>query len=248
MVKHLDRASAKPLWAQLYEDLTRRLRAGEFAEFFPGELQLMDDYRVSRHTVREALRRMRDEGLVDAGRGRQSTVRTAAIEQPLGSLYSMFAAVEAQGMEQYSKVLSQELVNDDDVASHLGMPAQTSFFHLARIRYANDEPLARDRVWLPAEQARPLLESDFTHAALYDELARVCSVRLNGGRERITATVPDADLRASLALPRALACLSIERVGLHRRKPFEYRLTDVRADRYAVIAEWSPKGYRVSAG
>ena len=84
--------------------------------------------------------------------------------------------------------------------------------------------------------------------ALYDELARVCSVRLNGGRERITAKLPDADLRETLGLPRSLACLSIERIGLYRRKPFEYRLTDVRSDRYAVIAEWSPKGYHVSAG
>lgn len=237
-----------PLWAQLYEDLTKRLRNGEFPTAFPGELQLMDDYGVSRHTVREALRRMRDEGLVDAGRGRQSTVRAAAIEQPLGSLYSLFAAVEAQGMEQHSKVLAQEIVTDTEAASRLELTDDTPLFHLARIRYANDEALACDRVWMPAAQARPLLDCDFTHAALYDELARVCSVRLNGGRERITAKLPDADLRETLDLPRSLACLSIERIGLYRRKPFEYRLTDVRSDRYAVIAEWSPKGYHVSAG
>ena len=30
-------------------------------------------------------------------------------------------------------------------------------------------------------------------------------------------------------------------------KPLEYRLTVVRADRYSVLADWSPQGYTVAA-
>lgn len=237
-----------PLWAQLHQDLLRRLRAGAFSEGFPGELALMGDYGVSRHTVREALRRLREDGLVDASRGRPSTVRTDAIEQPLGSLYSLFAAVEARGMRQYSKVIAQEVVVDGDIAARLELSADTPLFHLERIRFADDDPLACDRVWLPAEKTRPLLDADFAHAALYDELVRQCGIRLSGGRERITAKLPDSELCEELGLPADTACLSIERVGLLRKKPFEYRLTDIRGDKYAVIAEWSPTGgYRVTA-
>ena len=243
----LDRASPLPLWAQLHADLVRRLRAGAFADAFPGELQLVGDYSVSRHTVREALRRLRDEGVVDARRGRQSVVRTAAIEQPLGSLYSLFASVEARGMRQHSSVLAQDVVRDPDVARTLELDPRTDLFHLARIRYADDEPLACDRLWLPADKVEALLHTDFTHAALYDELAEKCGIRLQGGRERITAKVPDDALRASLGVPETTACLTIERIGLFRRRPFEFRLTDVRGDRFAVIAEWSPQGYRVTA-
>src|SRR4051794_41958167 len=66
----LDRTRATPLWEQLLTDLRRRLDHDEFAAAFPGELALVAEYGVSRHTVREAVRRLREEGLVIAGRGR----------------------------------------------------------------------------------------------------------------------------------------------------------------------------------
>ncbi|GAY10961.1 GntR family transcriptional regulator [Pseudonocardia sp. N23] len=42
----------------------------EFADAFPGELALAREYDISRHTVREALGRLRREGVVSADRGR----------------------------------------------------------------------------------------------------------------------------------------------------------------------------------
>ncbi len=105
----LDRTSALPLWAQLLEDLRRRLAAGAFERGFPGENDLVGQYEVSRHTVREALRRLRDSGVLESGRGRSTQVRKE-IEQPLGSLYSLFREVEARGMVQASTVLALGLM------------------------------------------------------------------------------------------------------------------------------------------
>ncbi len=245
--KPLDRSSPLPLWAQLHGELARRIRAGAFPHEFPGELQLMRDYGVSRHTVREAVRRLREEGLVDAARGRPSTVRAVAIEQPLGSLYSLFRSVEARGMRQHSDVLAQQVGTDAGAAAQLGLDPDAELFHLERVRRADGEPLAHDRVWLPADVAGPLLDADFSHAALYDELAARCGVRLTGGSERITAVVPGAGLRALLGLDEGVACLALERHGLVGDRRLEYRLTEVRGDRFAVLTEWTPAGYRVSA-
>ena len=49
----LDRASPLPLWAQIVEDLRRRLVGGEFENRFPTDEELTRDYEVSRQTVRE---------------------------------------------------------------------------------------------------------------------------------------------------------------------------------------------------
>ena len=51
-----DRSNPLPLWAQVCGDLRRRIEFGEFAAGFPGELSLTEEYEVSRHTIREALR------------------------------------------------------------------------------------------------------------------------------------------------------------------------------------------------
>ena len=48
---------------------------------------------------------------------------------------------------------------------------------MERLRLAGGEPLALDTVWLPGDLGAPLLEADFTHAALYDELAARTGVR-----------------------------------------------------------------------
>ena len=55
-----------PLWAQVLSDLSDRLRAGEFDERFPTDQELVEAYGVSRQTVREAVRRLADDGLLGA--------------------------------------------------------------------------------------------------------------------------------------------------------------------------------------
>lgn len=242
----LDRRSPMPLWAQLQEDLNRRLAAGEFDSSFPGEMDLVVAYDVSRHTVREALRRLRETGLLESARGRTTHVRRG-IEQPLGSLYSLFREVEARGMRQTSQVLALRREQHPAAAGALHLPVDTPLVYLERVRLADDEPLAYDQVWLPGDLASPLLAADFTHAALYDELAARCGVRLTGGRERITATMPTPVTRSLLRLPRGEACLRVERSGSAGGRVIEHRVTLVRGDRYAVVADWSSRGYHVGA-
>src|SRR5438067_2375354 len=115
--RRLDRRSPLPLWAQLRADLRRRIDAGAFDEEFPGELALVAEYGVSRHTVRSALRDLRAEGIVVAERGRRPRLATHDLTaQPLGTLYSLFALVEAAGLRQTSVVLARDIRADGVVA------------------------------------------------------------------------------------------------------------------------------------
>lgn len=244
----LDRTSGVPLWRQLHHDLVRRLAAGAFEGGFPGEVELQREYAVSRHTVREALRRIREAGLIDSGRGRSTRVRTEPIEQPLGTLYSLFRQVEAHGLEQRSDVLALELAADPGAAEHLARPPGEELVHLERVRLAGGEPLAHDNVWLPPSVGAALLDVDFTHAALYDELARVAGTRPTGGWERITAVLAGERGGELLGVPAQAPCLAIERVGqVEDESPIEYRRSLVRGDRYALLTSWTPRGYQLGA-
>ena len=245
--RRLDRRNPLPLWAQLRADLRRRLDAGAFDDDFPGELTLVREYGVSRHTVRSALSDLRAEGLVVAERGRRP--RLAAhdlITQPLGTLYSLFALVEQAGLRQRSIVRARDVRADGVVADRLNLEASTPLFHLERLRLAGDEPLALDSVWLPADLAAPLLEADFTHTALYDELARRAGVRLAGGHEHVRAVVPSATEQGLLGLPRSVGALAIDRLGYAGDRPIEWRHTLIRGDRFSLTADFSQRtGYRL---
>ncbi len=241
----IDRASREPLWSQVHADLLRRLAAGEFTDGFPGETRLRGEYGVSRHTVREALRLIRAAGLVRSGRGRSSEVLATTIEQPLGSIYSLFREIEDQGMTQESIVLACTLATDPQAAEHLALAPETELFALERIRLAEGEPLAHDCVWLPGEIGAPLLHTDFGRTSLYDELERHQAPRPDGGRERITATNLSEARAEQLRVPPGTAALVIERTGLWRNKPIECRRTTVRADRFTLLMSWSHNGYDI---
>lgn len=233
----VDRESPLPLWSQVQRDVERRLRNGEFVDSFPGEMALVKQYAVSRHTVREALRRLRESGLVEAGRGRSPKVVDSEIAQPQGALYSLFASVQASGHRQRSIVRALDARADGTVAARLGLEESTPLIYLERIRFSDDEPIAMDRVWLPARIAAPLLDADFSSTSLYGELAERCGVRLTGGREHVRAVVPTSAERLLLAIPDNVAALAIDRTGEVRGQPVEWRQTVVRGDRFSLVTD-----------
>ena len=244
----LARSAGTPLWAQLLADLRERLTAGEFALAFPGELALVQDYGVSRHTVREALRHLRAEGTVTAARGRKPRLGPAEVEQSPGALESLVAAVEGAGIDQRSVVRALDVRQDGTVATRMLLEESTPLVYLERVRLAGDEPLALDRLWLPADVARPLLDADLTRTALCTELLVHCGLRLTGGREQVRAVLPTRGEQALLRVPPTSALLAVERTGCLHGRPVEHRRTLVRGDRFAVTAHYDGSDVALSAG
>lgn len=228
----IDRRSALPLWAQVLADLRARLAQGEFAERFPTDQQLVVRYGVSRQTVREAVRRLSEEGLLERERGRGTRVRP--FEQVGGSLESLYEQVEAQGAAQRSVVRAREVVHDAAVARRLGRPARARLVRIERLRLADEEPLALDRAWLPQEVAEGLLDADLSRSGIYVELLRLCGVDVDGGRERIAPVIPGAVDRRSMRLPPGEAAFSIERLTTAHGTPVEWRQSLVRGDRFTI--------------
>lgn len=238
VVEPLDRRSPVPLWAQLLQALRRRLDSGELTARMPTEAELAAAYGVSRQTVREALRRLVDEGRLDRQRGRGTEVRHTEFEQPVGGLSSLFQLIEAEGVAQTNEVLALDERRDPPVAALLGLRATTSLVYLERLRLAGGRPLALDRAWMPAVLARPLLEVDFHRTALYDELARWCGVQPDRGVEEIRPVLPGSADRRRLAMGPDEAALSVERRTWRGDDPVELRRILLRGDRIGLVAHW----------
>jgi GntR family transcriptional regulator len=235
----LSRSGSTPLWAQLEADLRQRLHTGDFDERFPTDHELMEQYGVSRHTVRHAVSKLGADGLLQRRRGVGSAVDRQRFEQSLGSLYSLFRVVEASGATQRSYVLALTSTTDAEAAAHLGLEADADLVHLARIRYADDDPLAIDRLWLPHSIAEALLTVDFTHTALYDELELATGRRPSSGWERITPIMPSPDDRQRLGIDSDQAVFCLQRLACIDSRPVEWRITTIRGDRFSFVADWT---------
>ncbi len=235
----IDRTSPLPLWAQLEAELRRRLEVGHFEHRFPTDRELIEIYEVSRHTARHAVAKLGSDGIVKRERGIGTSIDRRQFEQSLGSLYSLFQLVESSGVEQRSRVLELERTTYAEAAAQLGLAADAPLLHLSRLRLADDEPLAIDRLWLPFEIGEPLLDVDFSHTALYDELERSVGRRPTSGWERIRPVVPRDEDRDLLGLDGLEAVFSLQRLGLLDNHPIEWRITLIRGDRFSFMADWS---------
>jgi GntR family transcriptional regulator len=231
-----------PLWQQVLSDLERRIASGDIVDRFPTDRELTDHYGVSRHTAREAVRRLRARGLVDRQRGRGSFLSDGRLTQPLGGLYSLYRAVEDRGLTQRSEVLALERARDDDAASRLGLPPRAELVRVERLRFADDEPLALDSVWLPADVGRHLLDVDLTRTALYDQLRERAGVTITEATETLEPIIPDADSRTLLQLDDDEALLRVRRLGSSGGRPVECRLTLIRGQRFLYTSSWSLEG------
>lgn len=241
------RRSGRLLWEQVLGDLRRRLDDDEFTDGFPGELALVEEYAVSRHTVRQAVKVLRDEGRVVGTRGRPSRqAAPAEIVQHLGALYSLYDAVRAMGLEQRSVVHALDVRADGVIAARLGLEESTPLVHLERLRLVGDEPLALDRVWLPHALAAPLLDADFSDGALYQRYADLCGVVLTGGHEEIQPILPTPAEHRLLGGSPSTVAFSIRRLGTAKGRPVEWRHTLVRGDRFVLRTDFSGRdGYQL---
>lgn len=234
----MDRSSPVPLWNQVLEDLRIRLDRGEFVDDFPTDLQLRDEYEVSRQTVREALRRLQGEGLIERGRGRGTFIRQRPIEQQLGTLYSLYRSAEEQGFVQHSSVRYLETRRDAEAAGMLDCDPKEPLVYLERLRLIDGRPVVLDCSWLPAKLASPLLGADFTHTALYKEMELRCGLRPDSGWERVSPVLPTPEQRDLLGLKPRTPAYCIERLACQGRMRVEWRHGVIRADRFRFVARW----------
>ena len=238
----LERRKSQPLWSQLRADVRRRIDTGDFVKTFPPELALMAEYGVSRYTVRQALQALRAEGVVLAGRGRLPRLASIPpIEQELGALNSLFATVEASGLEQRSHVRSSRVVADGVIATRLGLDESSPLVHVERLRLAGRDPIAVDEVWLPADLAAPLLDADLTHTSLYAELVARTGIRITDGLEKVRAVTPTPAHAQDLGITDDTPVLVVHRLGCDDRRPVEWRCTMVRGDMIAFNATFSAR-------
>lgn len=83
----LEKSGARKSLADIvFERVLLSIKSGAFApdERLPTEHELAAEFEVSRPVVREALRRVREQGLIYSRRGSGSFVRSVGLKQPLG--------------------------------------------------------------------------------------------------------------------------------------------------------------------
>lgn len=234
-------APGLPLYRQIETDVRDRIRSGDLVPGaqLPTEIELMDQYGVSRATVRQALRELVAEGLVEIRRGLGTYVTQRRFEHTIGGFYSFSREIERHGLEPRTRVLGLGVEPADDVvASVLGLDPGSPVVALRRLRLADDDPLVVEISYLPAARFPGLEKVDFGQVRLYDTLTDAYGCRPTRARETFEPVLVTTDEAALLGQRRGEPALSVERVAFDQDDaPIEFCRSTVRGDRYRYSVE-----------
>jgi GntR family transcriptional regulator len=201
-------------------------------EALPSERDLMELHHVSRQTVRAAISRLIDEGLIYSIHGSGTYVGSREIFSKSPKLTSFTEDMTSRGFTASSRVLAAYVSDaDDELARRLAIPVGSPCTVLRRLRLADDEPMAIEEAHVPASILD--LSQLRLDESLYAQLANDGHEIIRSEQE-ITATELDDGQCALLQVPKGSAALCVLRVSSSRQgRLIEFARDIYRADRYS---------------
>lgn len=203
--------STGPRYAELARVLAEEIATGRFAigSLLPTEAELQARFDASRHTVREALRELKQRGLVVSRAGIGTTVRARAPAQRLlhgvGTLQDLIQFFEATRMRTLGV---REVIADAALAERLPVKPGQQWREARLLRFGadDDRPVASMLVYVRPEQADVLEHIDGSDVPVFTQIERRHGVRLAEVRQQIVAVcLGRAEARALRARPGAPA-------------------------------------------
>lgn len=232
----LRRNHATPLHMQIFEALRLQIQNTELkaGENFPSERDLAEVYGVSRMTVRQALQRLRHEGLIYHERGVGTFVSGRKIDVHTRNLGGFSDEMLSLGIKPSSRVLQLKCITaTEQVERDLNLKANEKVFHLERLRLADDEPMAVETTYLPANLCPALDKWDLTENSLYRILVENYNLQMNHAAESLEAAAATQFIAKQLGIKTGAPVLVVHRVVFSEsNQPLESAHTTYRADRY----------------
>lgn len=196
----IDRSSQIPYYVQIKEILIDKIERGELRpnDQLPSEPRLCEIFDVSRTVVRQALRELSHEGLLERRKGKGTFVAEEKLDYRLNTLISFSRLMRSLGHSVTTHVLDQHIINaPPKIASQLSVDTDSPIVEIKRLRSVDREPVAIHTSYLPAASFAGLLNEDLVHRSLWDSIERVSGIRASYSKDIVEATLlrqEEADL------------------------------------------------------
>jgi GntR family transcriptional regulator len=243
----IDRASPVPFYFQLAELLEEEIVSGRWlpGSRVPSENELCSRYRLSRTTIRQALARLEQEGLVSREKGRgtffsDSRPRSWLIQSTEGFFHDEFLRA---GRAVTSRILKLERVELPRWASDaLASPPGSEGMVVERVRSVDGLVALYVINCLPAFTAEAVVGLA-PNESLYQRLAEVGGISVVGGSRSLEAVTAEGRLAKLLEVDAGAALAYIESVTWDEAdRPVDCYRAWLRTDRMRLDIRVSAQG------
>jgi GntR family transcriptional regulator len=244
-MKTLDRSVPVPLYYQIYQLLEERILSGEYkaGDYFSTELELQDQFDVSRATIRKALEQLEANRYITRITGKGIFIASMKLKIDLPDLLSFSEEMKKRGLKPGTKLLGVEMIEPPvQVREALGLEEGARTIIIRRIRYGDEMPIVYSESFVAAETGLAL--SDNYSTSLYELIHERTGTPVEQARHSIEAALAEEESGAWLGVEPGFPLLAFRRTAYDASgNPLVYEWGLARGDQYSyeITLRRSPK-------
>lgn len=224
----------EPMYIKIHNQLKRDIENHVYkvGDRIPAERQLAEHFKVSRMTLRQAIKTLEEEGILERRLGSGTYVASQKVQEKMSGTMSFTEIVRANNQVPSSKVISYKVTKPSlSEQERLAIDSNDTVLRMERIRYADETPICHETVTMPAKLMEQFSKEDIsTH--LYQTLEKG-GYKVGDETEYISAAVANEEDARLLNCKKGEALITRRQVTkLMTGEVFEYTRAMYVADRF----------------
>lgn len=228
-----------PLYTKIHDSLKSDIEKNrwEVGKKLPSEREMAASFDVNRATLRQAIRALCDEGILEQRVGSGTYVVGQRVREKMRGTTSFTEIITAQGKVPTSRIISYQKVLANEVEREkLQLPTDSKIIKMERIRYADAQPICFEVACIPADIAADLEKEEMTHHFFQSLIER--GKKIGRSEQTISSKNAAQELADYLKIKSGSAILAVVQVSYFADdKPFEYVLSSYAGDRFEFYLE-----------
>jgi GntR family transcriptional regulator len=230
-----------PLYYQLREILRAHIARGDWqpGQKIPSEAELCAHHRLSRITVRQAVKSLVNEGLLFCSQGRGTFVAGRRVSHVVSELVSFSEEMAQRGLAATSRLLEAKSERPvHRVRTALQLQDNEDAIRIRRLRLAGAEPMALQTAYLPGRRFSGIEAQIDDTSSLYRILETEYGVRLARAVEVYAPAVLKSSAARALQTTIGAPAFEVERTTFDtENRPVEFVMSILRGDRLQLTLE-----------
>jgi len=190
----LQKTSGIAYYRQISHILMQKIEEGEYqpGSRLPTEADLSKQFGVNRHTAREALKQLKNDGVVFSVKGKGNFVTETKIRYRVSKKVRFTSSILEAGLTPGTEMIGTgRKAADDELAGKLGLVAGEPVLTLEMLRFASDIPFMIATSCLPAARFIGLGERMNASASLYELLREQFGIEPSRAESVFETVMPD---------------------------------------------------------
>lgn len=237
----INKNSYVPYYLQIYNELKNRIDLILYKpdDMLPSEHELAEEFDVTRVTIRNAMKKLKDEGRIRTEKGRGSFVNSPKIIQNLDKIYSFGRDFNEEGHKLDSEILEvyTECCNET-IRKNLELKPKEQVVVIKIIRKLDNIPVVGQTSYLPMKDIPGFSITELNKCSVYTILEDKYKIQLLKANEYLDPIVADEYYSKLLEVDMETPLFLTERITYtENNKPIEFRRCVIRSDKFRFSVE-----------